>query len=53
VFETWVISELLKGIFNRGMRDNIYFWRDNIGHEMMKVKSAYDNRKREVKRPWI
>jgi len=34
VFETWVISELLKGRFNRGMRDNIYFWRDNTGHEL-------------------
>jgi len=34
VFETWVISELLKGRFNRGMRDNIYFWRDNTGHEI-------------------
>jgi hypothetical protein len=34
VFETWVISELLKGRFNRGLRDNIYFWRDNTGHEI-------------------
>jgi len=34
VFETWVISELLKGRFNSGMRDNIYFWRDNTGHEI-------------------
>jgi uncharacterized protein len=34
VFETWVISELLKGRLNRGMRDNLYFWRDNTGHEI-------------------
>jgi len=34
VFETWVISELLKGRFNRGMKDNLYFWRDNTGHEI-------------------
>jgi predicted AAA+ superfamily ATPase len=29
-----VISELLKGRFNRGMKDNLYFWRDNTGHEI-------------------
>ncbi|MFO7599006.1 MAG: DUF4143 domain-containing protein [Candidatus Desulfacyla sp.] len=34
VFETWVISELLKGRLNRGLRDNLYFWRDNSGHEI-------------------
>jgi uncharacterized protein len=34
VFETWVISELLKGRLNRGLRDNLYFWRDNTGHEI-------------------
>ena len=34
LFETWVISELLKGRLNRGLRDNIYFWRDNSGHEI-------------------
>jgi uncharacterized protein len=34
VFETWVISELLKGRLNRGIRDNLYFWRDNTGHEI-------------------
>ncbi|HIJ40849.1 MAG TPA: ATP-binding protein [Deltaproteobacteria bacterium] len=34
VFETWVISELLKGRLNRGFKDNIYFWRDNSGHEI-------------------
>ncbi|MBN1829582.1 MAG: DUF4143 domain-containing protein, partial [Deltaproteobacteria bacterium] len=30
----WVISELLKGRLNRGLRDNLYFWRDNTGHEI-------------------
>ena len=34
IFETWVISELLKGRMNRGLRDNLYFWRDNQGHEI-------------------
>ncbi|MFH2093319.1 MAG: DUF4143 domain-containing protein [Pseudomonadota bacterium] len=31
IFETWVISELLKGGMNRGLKENIYFWRDNVG----------------------
>ncbi|MCF8130860.1 MAG: DUF4143 domain-containing protein, partial [Deltaproteobacteria bacterium] len=25
---------LLKGRLNRGLRDNLYFWRDNTGHEI-------------------
>jgi predicted AAA+ superfamily ATPase len=34
MFETWVVSELLKGRFNRGLPANLYFWRDNIGNEI-------------------
>ncbi len=34
IFETWVVSELLKGRLHRGLRENIYFWRDNTGHEI-------------------
>ena len=34
IFETWVVSELLKGRLNRGLKENIYFWRDNTGHEI-------------------
>lgn len=34
IFESWVISELLKGRFNRGLRENLYFWRDNTGNEI-------------------
>ena len=34
LFETWVVSELLKGRFNRGLPANLYFWRDNIGNEI-------------------
>lgn len=34
LFETWVVSELLKGRFNRGLPSNLFFWRDNIGHEI-------------------
>lgn len=34
LFETWVVSELMKGRFNRGLPSNLYFWRDNIGNEI-------------------
>jgi predicted AAA+ superfamily ATPase len=34
LFETWVISELLKGRRNRALNENIYYWRDNVGHEI-------------------
>jgi len=34
LFETWVVSELMKGRFNRGLPANLYFWRDNIGNEI-------------------
>lgn len=34
IFETWVISELLKSRLNRGLRENLYFWRDRSGHEI-------------------
>jgi len=34
LFETWVVSELLKSRFNRGKRSNLFFWRDRSGNEM-------------------
>jgi hypothetical protein len=34
IFETWVIGELMKGRYNRGLRENLFFWRDNVGHEV-------------------
>jgi predicted AAA+ superfamily ATPase len=34
IFETWVVGELLKGQFNKGLRENLYFWRDHVGHEV-------------------
>jgi len=34
IFETWVISELLKSRFNRGEVHPVYFWRDSQGHEI-------------------
>jgi hypothetical protein len=43
IFETWVVSELLKGRMNRGLKENIYFWRDNIGHEIDCIIEQGDN----------
>ena len=34
LFETWVVSELTKSRFNRGLHSNLYFWRDRSGHEV-------------------
>ncbi len=34
LFENWVIVELLKGRGARGKEDNLYFWRDHVGHEV-------------------
>lgn len=34
LFETWVVSELLKYRFNKALGSNIYFWRNNAGHEI-------------------
>jgi len=34
LFETWVLSELIKKRFNQGLLSNLYFWRDSQGHEI-------------------
>lgn len=34
LFETWVISELMKARYNRALASNLYFWRDRTGHEV-------------------
>jgi len=34
IFETYVLIELLKSRFNKGLPDNIYYFRDNIGNEV-------------------
>lgn len=33
LFETWVVGELRKFRLNRGLPDDLYFWRDNNGLE--------------------
>ena len=34
LFEGWVVSELAKMQFNMGLQSNLYFWRDQKGHEI-------------------
>lgn len=34
LFETWVVAELVKARFNAGQPTDLYFWRDNVGHEV-------------------
>lgn len=34
LFETWVVGELLKRHWNEGRPSPLYFWRDNVGHEV-------------------
>jgi predicted AAA+ superfamily ATPase len=34
LFETMVVNEFLKNRCNRGLREPLYFWRDNIGTEV-------------------
>ena len=34
LFESLVISELMKNRFNHGLQPNCYFWRDRLGHEI-------------------
>ena len=41
LFENWVISELVKGRFNRGKTSPLFFWRDHVGLEVdVLVESA-------------
>ncbi len=34
IFETFVISEILKSFVHRGERPSLYYWRDRTGHEV-------------------
>jgi len=34
LFENFIIGELLKNRFNKGVRPRLYFWRDHAGHEI-------------------
>ncbi len=43
LFESFVISEIMKNEFNRGLSPHIYFWRDKTGRE---VDCVYENKKK-------
>lgn len=34
LFESFVMSELIKHCMNRGQAPNLFFWRDKVGHEV-------------------
>ena len=34
LFESFIVSEFLKYLLNRGLQPNLYFWRDRSGHEV-------------------
>jgi hypothetical protein len=34
LFETFVLSEMMKACYHRGEEPDLYFWRDSTGHEM-------------------
>jgi predicted AAA+ superfamily ATPase len=34
IFESFILSEILKNRFNKGLSSNIYFWRDKTGREI-------------------
>ncbi|MBN1360900.1 MAG: ATP-binding protein [Sedimentisphaerales bacterium] len=40
VFENWVLAELLKSYLNRGQPAQMYFWRDQAGHEVDLVRDS-------------
>jgi len=34
IFESFIIAELMKQRFNKNKQNNLYYWRDNVGHEI-------------------
>lgn len=34
VFESWVVSEILKAYYHQALKPDLYFWRDSAGHEI-------------------
>jgi len=34
IFESFIVSELLKSRFNQGLQSNLYYWRDRSGNEI-------------------
>ena len=40
IFESWAVSEAVKGFLHRGLEADVYFWRDSSGHEVDLVIEA-------------
>jgi hypothetical protein len=34
IFESFIVSELLKNYIHHGLQPDMYFWRDSVGHEV-------------------
>jgi predicted AAA+ superfamily ATPase len=50
LFETWVLSEMLKHSLNQGQTSPLYFWRDSTGHEVdVLIETALGLRPVEIK----
>ncbi len=45
LFETFVVTELLKQKFNSIQKPNLYYWRDNIGNEVDLILDYADNQR--------
>ncbi len=44
IFESFVVSELLKNFLHRGQEPDLYFWRDSTGHEIDALIDQGDER---------
>ncbi|MBU2578533.1 ATP-binding protein [Patescibacteria group bacterium] len=44
LFESFIISEIIKNEYNKGLSLNIYFWRDKSGHE---IDCLYENKRKK------
>ncbi|MBN2245149.1 MAG: ATP-binding protein [Candidatus Aminicenantes bacterium] len=44
IFESFVISELIKNFMHRGEQPVLYFWRDSAGHELDSIIELGDRR---------
>jgi predicted AAA+ superfamily ATPase len=50
IFESWIISDLVKKQLNKGLSSNLYFWRDHQGHEVdCLIEGALESLPIEVK----
>ncbi len=43
IFANFIINELIKNRFNRGEKNNLFFWRDNVGHEIDVLIETYND----------